>query len=338
MSAESDLSPNGTSSNNSSSDEDEIEEEERPLDIPSSVGSRRSEHSNASASSISSSSSIGTSKQADVNSILPSASHEHLLEPPAHFDLGRKPKTLGKRKILDTVQAPRCCMKKGKTPKVYQTCVRKFNEANDIIKSLQELADKQNDQSRSIYDKAKKHVTQSERFVNEQYKRAQKIVQQKNKLADQLSAKDRIIARDKSDYAALNEKDKDLKAKLKETKLSQNRAKKEAEAWKDKFAKANSRAKEWRGKCMEARAVSKEAATKAVPSSLDPLERERMRSQIKLDYKIKAKEHDEEVEARRKERRDKAKQARASNGIGLLGTNGIWNNGIQDEIKKSVVS
>ena len=73
------------------------------------------------------------------------------------------------QQMQSTVNLPRCYSKtrSGKIPKAHGPCVKKFADANDVLKNLQQLLDEQNHAYRTHYDMTKKQIAEHEHFVRE---------------------------------------------------------------------------------------------------------------------------------------------------------------------------
>ena len=145
--------------------------------VPPSVGSPTKSHASRNVSSPSSPES--SEEEADPIVIDVNTRHVNLLEPPSCYDMGKKPKLLSTKQMQSTVNLPRCCAKtkSGKVPKAHGPCVKKFGDANDVIKNLQQLLDEENHLRRTQYDSTKKKIVEYERFQREQYRKGQKIVE-----------------------------------------------------------------------------------------------------------------------------------------------------------------
>ena len=146
--------------------------------------------------------------------------------------------------------------KSGLTPKAHGPCVKKFTDANNAIKNLQQLVDEENHLRRTQYDDSKKKIAEYESFQREQYRKCQKIVEEKNKVEGKVEAKERAILEAKNGDENVEKYMKQLRQEARDMKTDLRKQDREVSKWKGMYESATAvgekkldrEAKKWKEK------------------------------------------------------------------------------------------
>jgi len=247
-----------------------------------------------------------------------------LLEPPHPYDPGRKPKALTRKEVFKIVTLPRCCRNNAKG---HAKCAHAINAANGVIKKLQEVADEQNYLLRNSYDNGKKKIAEADRFAKDQFKRAQKIVREKNELGAKVETKEKATGQAKGDKDDTEQYIRNLKSDIRLLLTENKQLKKDAKKRKEKYEEDIKKLKGKLQESIDAAVAQKRAPVVQSTQSSDAsrIEHKRQGMELRYEFRLKDARQKDDLALQREERRAKQKDNRGQNVMSLLGTSGMFN-------------
>ena len=254
----------------------------------------------------------------------PPLRHIHLLEPPPAQPQGKKPKILTKKQVSEPVAIPACCVNKrtGNAAKNHKGCFKALNDANEKVKSNGLVADQQNEELRTLFDERKTEVEGLRRFARSQYNKGLKIVKENKEGEMKLEAK---VEREKN-LTRVARKERDEAVDEMKAVKSENRKLK---------SKFNTLEGKYNG--------LKAATPRVTPNKKMELSHEakmvmeREKADLKLQCQMKKAEHQDLLQDRKEQRKNKQKEARGKVGLGMLGSGGQLNGSFMSKLVSIVL-